>query len=117
MAYFSTTFSLVVKYKPGPYSCLFDAGTLSNLPSGYKTRGFRIRDDAEPLQPGEFRDVDAPNGIIREALMPLPYKGPDQVLMQLLGFCVDAAKQFIKDIVGMMKKEGVKFRFHDLTKK
>jgi len=73
---------------------LLDAGTLSNLPAGYKSRGLRIRDDDQPLQPGEFRDVDAPNGIIREALMPLPYKGPDQVLMQLLGFCVDAAKQF-----------------------
>jgi len=73
---------------------LLDAGTLSNLPAGFKSRGFRIRDDDQPLQPGEFRDVDAPNGIIREALMPLPYKGPDAVLMQLLGFCVDAAKQF-----------------------
>ena len=73
---------------------LLDAGTLSNLPAGFKSRGLRIRDDDQPLQPGEFRDVDAPNGIIREALMPLPYKGPDQVLMQLLGFCVDAAKQF-----------------------
>jgi hypothetical protein len=73
---------------------LLDAGTLSNLPAGFKSRGLRIRDDDQPLQPGEFRDVDAPNGIIREALMPLPYKGPDQTLMQLLGFCVDAAKQF-----------------------
>lgn len=73
---------------------LLDAGTLSNLPAGFKSRGLRIRDDDQPLQPGEFRDVDAPNGVIREALMPLPYKGPDQVLMQLLGFCVDAAKQF-----------------------
>ena len=73
---------------------LLDAGTLSNLPAGFKSRGLRIRDDDQPLQPGEFRDVDAPNRVIREALMPLPYKGPDQVLMQLLGFCVDAAKQF-----------------------
>ena len=73
---------------------LLDAGTLSNLPAGFKSRGLRIRDDDQPLQPGEFRDVDAPNGIIREALMPLPYKGPDSVLMQLLGFCVDAGKQF-----------------------
>jgi len=73
---------------------LLDAGTLANLPAGYKSRGLRIRDDDQPLQPGEFRDVDAPNGAIREALMPLPYKGPDGVLMQLLGFCVDAAKQF-----------------------
>jgi len=73
---------------------LLDAGTLSNLPAGFKSRGLRIRDDDQPLQPGEFRDVDAPNGIIREALMPLPYKGPDQTLLQLLGLCVDAAKQF-----------------------
>jgi len=73
---------------------LLDAGTLSNLPAGFKTRGLRIRDDGQPLQPGEFRDIDAPNGNIREGLMPLPYKGPDAVLMQLLGFCVDAAKQF-----------------------
>ncbi len=73
---------------------LLDAGTLSNLPAGFKSRGLRIRDDDQPLQPGEFRDVDAPNGVIREALMPLPYKGPDQTLFALLGFCVDAGKQF-----------------------
>ena len=73
---------------------LLDAGTLSNLPAGFKSRGLRVRDDDQPLQPGEFRDVDAPNGIIREALLPLPYKGPDQVLLQLLGVCVDAGKQF-----------------------
>ena len=73
---------------------LLDAGTLSNLPAGFKSRGLRIRDDDQPLQPGEFRDVAAPNGIIREALMPLPYKGPDQTLFALLGFCVDAGKQF-----------------------
>ena len=63
---------------------LLDAGTLSNLPAGFKSRGLRVRDDDQPLQPGEFRDVDAPNGIIREALMPVPYKGPDQVLLQLI---------------------------------
>ena len=73
---------------------LLDAGTLSNLPAGFKARGIRIRDDAQPLQPGEFRDIDAPNGNIREGLMPLPYKGPDQVLYQLLGFCVNAGQQF-----------------------
>ena len=73
---------------------LLDAGTLSNLPAGFKSRGLRVRDDDQPLQPGEFRDVDAPNGVIREALMSLPYKGPDQVLYQLIGFCVDAGKQF-----------------------
>jgi len=73
---------------------LIDAGTLSNLPAGFKARGLRIRDDDSPLQPGEFRDVDAPGGDLRQGLLPLPYKGPDQVLFQLLGFCVDAGKRF-----------------------
>ena len=73
---------------------LLDAGTLSNLPAGFKARGLRIRDDDSPLQPGEFRDVDAPGGSLREGLLPLPYKGPDQVLMQLLGFCVEAGTRF-----------------------
>ena len=63
---------------------LIDAGTLSNLPAGFKARGLRVRDDDEPLQPGEFRDVDAPGGAIRDSLMPLPFKGPDATLMQLL---------------------------------
>ena len=74
---------------------LLDAGTLSNLPAGFKARGIRIRDDDQPLQPGEFRDVDAPSGSIQGALMNLPYKGPDQTLFSLLGFCVDAAKRFV----------------------
>jgi len=74
---------------------LLDAGTLSNLPAGFKTRGLRIRDDDQPLQPGEFRDVDAPGGTIQGALMNLPYKGPDQTLFQLLNFCVGAAKNFV----------------------
>jgi hypothetical protein len=73
---------------------LIDAGTLSNLPAGFKARGLRIKDDDSPLQPGEFRDVDAPGGDLRQGLLPLPYKGPDQVLFQLLGFCVDAGKRF-----------------------
>ena len=73
---------------------LIDAGTLSNLPAGFKARGLRIRDDDEPLQPGEFRDVDAPGGAIRDSLMPLPFKGPDPTLFQLLGFVVDAAQRF-----------------------
>ena len=73
---------------------LIDAGTLSNLPAGFKTRGLRIRDDDQPLQPGEFRDVDAPSGDLRAGLVPLPYKGPDQVLFSLLGFVVDAGKKF-----------------------
>jgi hypothetical protein len=73
---------------------LIDAGTLSNLPAGFKARGLRIRDDDSPIQPGEFRDVDAPGGAIRDGLMPLPYKGPDQVLYQLLGFVVQSGREF-----------------------
>jgi len=73
---------------------LIDAGTLSNLPAGFKARGLRIRDDDDPLQPGEFRDVDAPGGAIRDSLMPLPFKGPDQTLFQLLGFVQDAGRRF-----------------------
>ena len=73
---------------------LIDAGTLSNLPAGFKARGLRVRDDEEPLQPGEFRDVDAPGGAIRDSLMPLPFKGPDSTLFQLLGFVVDAGRRF-----------------------
>jgi len=73
---------------------LIDAGTLSNLPAGFKARGLRIRDDDDPLQPGEFRDVDAPGGAIRDSLMPLPFKGPDPTLFNLLGFVVDAGRRF-----------------------
>jgi len=67
---------------------------LSNLPAGFKARGLRIREDSEPLQPGEFRDVDAPGGTIRDSLMPLPFKGPDSTLFNLLGFVVNAAQRF-----------------------
>ena len=73
---------------------LIDAGTLSNLPAGFKARGLRIRDDEDPLQPGEFRDVDAPGGAIRDSLMPLPFKGPDGTLFNLLGFVVQAGQRF-----------------------
>ena len=73
---------------------LIDAGTLSNLPAGFKARGLRIRDDDDPLQPGEFRDVDAPGGAIRDSLMPLPFKGPDGTLFNLLGFVVEAGQRF-----------------------
>ena len=73
---------------------LLDAGTLANLPSGFKTRGIRIRDDAQPLQPGEFRDVDAPGGNIRDQFMQLPFKGPDQTLLQLMGIVVNAGQRF-----------------------
>jgi len=73
---------------------LIDAGTLANLPAGFKTRGLRIRNDDEPLSPGEFRDVDSPGGAIRDSLMLLPYKGADQTLFQLMGFCVEAGQRF-----------------------
>ena len=73
---------------------LLDAGTLANLPAGFKTRGLRIRDDAQPLQPGEFRDVDAPGGNIRDQFMQLPFKGPDQTLLSLMGIVVQAGQRF-----------------------
>jgi len=73
---------------------LIDAGTLSNLPAGFKARGLRIRDDDSPLQPGEFRDVDAPSGDLRAGLLPLPYKEPSQTLYALLGFVVQTATRF-----------------------
>ena len=73
---------------------LIDAGTLANLPAGFKARGLRIRDDDNPLQPGEFRDVDAPSGDLRAGLLPLPYKEPSQTLFSLLGFVVQTATRF-----------------------
>ena len=73
---------------------LIDAGTLANLPAGFKSRGLRIRNDDEPLSPGEFRDVDSPGGSIRDSLMLLPYKGADQTLFSLMGFCVEAGQRF-----------------------
>lgn len=73
---------------------LVDAGTLSNLPAGFKARGLRIEDQT-PIQPGEWRDVDAPGGDISASLLPLPYKEPSATLFQLLGFCIDAAQKFI----------------------
>jgi hypothetical protein len=74
---------------------LIDAGTLANLPAGFKAKGLRIQDEGALLQPGEWRDVDAPGGSLRESLMPLPYKEPSATLMQLLGFCVTAAEKFV----------------------
>ena len=73
---------------------LLDAGTLANLPAGFKTRGVRMRDDAQPLQPGEFRDVDVPGGNIKDQFMTLPFKGPDQTLLSLMGICVQSAQRF-----------------------
>ena len=73
---------------------LIDAGTLSNLPAGFKARGVRIRNDDEPLAPGEFRDIDAPGGDLRNALIPLPYKEPSSTLASLLGVIVDSGRRF-----------------------
>ncbi len=73
---------------------LLDAGTLSNLPAGFKSRGIRIRDDEQPFQPGEFRDVDAPGGNIKDQFQILPFKEPSNVLFQLLGFVVQAGQRF-----------------------
>lgn len=74
---------------------LIDAGTLANMPSGFKARGLRIADDDNPLQPGEFRDVDVPGGDLRASLIPLPYKEPSATLFQLMGFVVESAQRFI----------------------
>jgi hypothetical protein len=73
---------------------LLDAGTLSNLPAGFKQRGVRVRDDAQPLQPGEWRDVDAPGGSLRDAFFNIPYKEPSQTLLQLMGIVVQAGQRF-----------------------
>jgi hypothetical protein len=73
---------------------LLDAGTLSNLPSGFKQRGIRVRDEAQSIQPGEFRDVDAPGGNIKDAFMPLPFKEPSATLLQLMGTVVAAGQRF-----------------------
>ncbi len=73
---------------------LIDAGTLANLPAGFKARGMRIRDEDDPLQPGEFRDIDTTGGSLKENLIPLPIKEPSNVLMSLLGLLVDSGKRF-----------------------
>ena len=73
---------------------LLDAGTLSNLPAGFKQRGIRIRDDAQSIQPGEFRDVDAPGGNLRDSFMMLPFKEPSQTLLALMGTVVQAGQRF-----------------------
>ena len=84
---------------------LLDAGTLSNLPAGFKQRGIRVRDEAAPLQPGEFRDVDAPGGNLRDAFMTLPYKEPSPTLLQLMGVVVSAGQRFAA-IADMQVGEG-----------
>jgi hypothetical protein len=73
---------------------LVDAGTLSNLPGGFKARGLRIKGDDTPIAPAEFRDVDVPSGSIRDNIMPLPYKEPSQVLMSLMGQIIEEGKSF-----------------------
>jgi hypothetical protein len=71
-----------------------DAGTLSNLPGGFKTRGLRVKGDDTPIAPGEFRDVDVPSGVLKDNILPLPYKEPSQVLYSLLGTIVDEGRRF-----------------------
>ena len=73
---------------------LLDAGTLSNLPAGFKQRGVRVRDEASPIQPGEFKDVAAPGGSLKDAFLPLPYKEPSQTLLSLMGIVVQAGQRF-----------------------
>ena len=73
---------------------LIDAGTLSNLPAGFKARGVRIRNDDDPLNPGEFRDIDVPGGDLKNSIIPLPYKEPSNTLAQLLGVVVDSGRRF-----------------------
>ena len=74
---------------------LIDAGTLSNLPGGFKAKGIRVRNSDEPIQPGEWRDIDAPGGAIRDSIMPLPYKEPSATLAQLLGALVEGGRRFV----------------------
>jgi len=74
---------------------LIDAGTLANLPAGFKARGVRVRNDDEPLQPGEWRDIDAPGGDIKSSLIPLPYKEPSGTLAQLLAALVEGGRRFV----------------------
>jgi hypothetical protein len=73
---------------------LVDAGTLSNLPGGFKTRGLRVKGDDTPISPGEFRDVDVPSGTMRDNILPLPYKEPSQTLYQLMNQIIDEGRRF-----------------------
>jgi hypothetical protein len=84
---------------------LLDAGTLSNLPAGFKQRGVRIRDEAQPLQPGEWKDVDAPGGSLKDSFFNLPYKEPSPTLLQLMGIVVQAGQRFAS-IADMQVGEG-----------
>ena len=73
---------------------LVDAGSLANLPGGFKTRGLRVKGDDTPIAPGEFRDVDVPSGAMKDNIMPLPYKEPSQTLIQLLNQIIDDGRRF-----------------------
>jgi hypothetical protein len=84
---------------------LLDAGTLANLPAGFKARGLRIADDDQPLQPGEFRDVDAGGADLQSSLLPLPYKEPSQTLYTLMGFCIDSGRR-LASIADMQVGDG-----------
>jgi hypothetical protein len=87
---------------------LIDAGTLSNLPAGFKARGIRVADSDEPIQPGEWRDIDAPGGNIRDSIIPLPYKEPSATLAQLLGAIIEDGRRFVSiadQQVGNMNQE------------
>ena len=84
---------------------LLDAGTLSNLPAGFKQRGVRVQDDAQSIQPGEWRDVDAPGGSLKESFFNLPYKEPSATLLQLMGIVVQAGQRFAA-IADMQVGEG-----------
>lgn len=84
---------------------LIDAGTFANLPAGYKANGIRIAQSSEPLVPGEFRDIDVPSGRVQDAMMALPFKGPNTTLFQLLGFVVEAGQRFAS-ITDMRVGEG-----------
>ena len=84
---------------------LIDAGTLANLPAGFKARGVRVRNDDEPLQPGEWRDIDAPGGSIRDAIIPLPYKEPSATLGSLLGAIQDQGRRFVS-IADQLSEQG-----------
>ena len=84
---------------------LLDAGTLSNLPAGFKARGLRIADDDNPLQPGEWRDIDAGGADLASSLLPLPYKEPSQTLYTLMGFCIDSGRR-LASIADMQVGDG-----------
>jgi hypothetical protein len=84
---------------------LLDAGTLANLPAGFKARGLRIADDDNPLQPGEWRDVDAGGAELSSSLLPLPYKEPSQTLYTLMGFCIDSGRR-LASIADMQVGDG-----------